>query len=139
MATNVEHHRKHVIWYFHIGLLLMVNACAIPLMNAGSEYYIGYVNKTGRDLSGVVVYYGNLEVGGAGRLVKGGTATEGVITLPIPSEAEVRWIEGVKAHSVKVPLRGVVPRRLTTEWTLHFVINSNGTVQAMAIKDDDEA
>jgi hypothetical protein len=138
MNVVCEHHQNGVR-YFAIGLLLMVNACAISLMNAASEYYIGYVNKTGRDLSGVFVYYGNLEAGRAGRLVKGGTATEGIITLPVPSDAELRWVDGQKTNSVKVSLQGAVPKRLTSDWTLYFVINADGTVQAKAIKGDDSA
>jgi hypothetical protein len=138
MKIVCESDRKQGVGYFATGLLLMMNSCSIPLIHAGPEYYIGYVNKTGRDLSGVSVYYGNLEAGGKARLVRAGTATEGIITLPVPSEAEMHWVDGEKTNAVKVLLRGVVPKRLTTDWTLYFVINSNGTVQAKAIKDDDE-
>ena len=39
----------------------------------------------------------------------------------------------------KAKLTGAVPKRLTYEWTLYFVINADGTVQAKALKDSDEA
>jgi len=95
------------------------------------------MNKTGRNLGSVCVYYDNVEAAAAGGLVKGGKATYGAVTLPVPSEAEMRWIDNDQHHSVKVKLTDVVPKRLTYEWTLYFVINADGTVQAKAIKDND--
>jgi hypothetical protein len=58
--------------------------------------------------------------------------------LPIPSEAEVRWSDSDGQHAVKTKLEGV-PRHLSDDWTLYFVINKDATVQARAIKYDDKA
>lgn len=120
-------------------LLLLMSACTPPPIVAGQRYYLGYVNKSGRVLEDVRVYYGNIQIGGTGDLVKGGTATEGIITLPIPAEAEIRWIDKGITNAVKVPLQRTVPKRLTSAWTLHFVFNQNGSVHAKAIKDNDNA
>jgi hypothetical protein len=122
-----------------LGLLLLLSSCVQLPMNASMEYYIGFLNKTGRDLDVVRVYYGEVEAAGMGSMVKGGKVTEGVIALPVPSEADVRWIDSGQPHSVKIELTRVVPKRLTGDWTLYFVINQDGTVKAKALKDSDEA
>src|SRR5260221_52916 len=119
------------------GLMLVVSAFAQLGMNI--EYHIGFVNKTGHDLDGVCVYYGTIEAAAKGGLVKGGRSTEGPVTLPLPSDAEVRWIGNGVRHAVKAKLQGAVPKRLTYHWTLYFVINEDGTVQAKAIKLGDKA
>jgi YD repeat-containing protein len=121
-----------------MGLLLALTGCAQLPVRASLEYYIGFMNKTGRDLGGVCVYYGEVEAAAKGALVKGGEATYGAITLPIPVEANMRWVENNQRHSVKVKLGGLVSKQLTDEWTIYFVINADGTVQAKAIKDNDE-
>jgi hypothetical protein len=122
-----------------IGLLLVMNGYAQLPVRAGTGYDIGFMNKTGRDLDGVCVYYGEVKAAEAGGLVKGGEATDGLITLPVPSAADMRWIDNGQSHSVNVKLEGVVPKRLTDEWTLYLVINADGTVQAKALKYNDEA
>lgn len=122
-----------------IGLLLALTGCAQLPLSAGVEYDIGFMNKTGRDLDGVCVFYGEVQAAAKGGLVKCGEATYGAVTLPVPPEAEMRWIDNDQHHSVKVKLTGAVPKRLTYEWTLYFVINADGTVQAKALKDSDEA
>jgi hypothetical protein len=96
------------------------------------------VNKTGRDLVGVCVYFDEVQAADAGGLVKGGLATYGVITLPVPFEADMRWVDNGQPHAVKVKLERV-PKPLTDEWTLYFVINKDGTVQPKALKDIDKA
>jgi hypothetical protein len=122
-----------------IGLFLVLTGCAQPRLSAGIEYDIGFLNKTGRDLGGVCVYYGKVEAAAKGSLVKCGEATFGAVTLPVPPEAEMRWTDNGQQHSVKVKLPGAVPKRLTYEWTLYFVINRDGTVQSKALKDGDKA
>jgi hypothetical protein len=122
-----------------IGLLLTINGCAQLPMRADTEYYIGFINKTGRELSHVDVYYGNVELMGPRGLVKSASTTEGVITLPVPPEVEVRWVDNGQPHSVKLKTEDAVRKRLTFDWTLYFVFNQDGTVQAKALKDTDEA
>lgn len=122
------------------GLALLMTTCAQWPMRANTEYYIGFINKTGRELPRVDIYYGNVEVMGTGRgLVKGGTATEGVVTLPVPPDVDVRWVDRGQSNSVKLKIEDKVRKRLTDEWTLYFVFNADGTVQARALKDTDKA
>jgi hypothetical protein len=122
-----------------LGLLLVMSGCAQLPTRAGTEYDIGFVNKTGRELMPVDVYYGNVELMGPRGLVKGATTTEGGVTLPVPPEVEVRWVDSGQSHSVKLKIEDKVRKRLTDEWTLYFVFNQDGTVQAKALKDNDEA
>lgn len=105
--------------------------------NRTMEYNVGFVNKTGRLLDAVAVDYGDIETAAAGLLVKGGKKTYGPIETPIPSEVKVHWIDNGEPHAVVVKLEGLLPKRLTDEWTLYFVINSNTTVQAKTIKITD--
>jgi hypothetical protein len=120
-----------------IGLLLVINACAQTPMKG--EYYVGFMNKTGHLLDAVSVYYGGTQAAAVGGMVKCGMATDGPLTLPIPSEVEVRWIDASEPHVVKVKIGGVLLKRLTDDWTLYFIISSNATVQAKAVRIDDRA
>src|SRR5882724_9879473 len=83
------------------GLALMMSACAQILPK---EYYIGFLNKTGHRLDGVGLYYGDKETAAKGVLVSGGRATYGSLTIAIPSEAEVRWVENGEQHATKAKL-----------------------------------
>jgi hypothetical protein len=132
-----NHQTRMFTWISVVGLMLVMNACAQTRMNA--EYYVGFMNKAGHLLDAVSVYYGQTQAAAAGGMVNGGRKTDGPVTLPIPSEAEVRWIDNGEPHTVKVKLEGVVPKGLTDDWTLYFVINQDATVQVKAIKDDDKA
>jgi hypothetical protein len=99
------------------------------------ECYIGFLNKTGRSLDEVSVYSGNKLWGLPKPLVVGGEATEGVITMATPTEAEVRINDHGEQKSVKVSLKDV-PKDFH-DGTIYFVFNRDGTVQAKALKDDD--
>lgn len=100
------------------------------------RYDICCVNKTGHDLDGVCVYYGNTKVAEPSWLVKGGNATEGLVPVPVASEAEVRWDANGTHHTVKVKLEGVVPRGFTY-FNLYFIINEDSSVSVKVIKADD--
>jgi cytochrome c-type biogenesis protein CcmE len=120
------------------GLTVVMSACTQPRLKAQSYYYVGFVNKTGRVLENVRAYFGDRLVASPGALVKGGTTTEGPISLPIPTEAKVQWVDDGEHHSVKVLLEGVVPKGFSEGGTVYFVINTNGVVQAKAIKPFDK-
>jgi hypothetical protein len=119
------------------GLTLLLSACAYGRM----YYYIGFINKTGQDLDGVCVYYGEKEAAAAGGLVKTGLATDGPVTLPFPAEAEVRWIENGERHAVKTKLKDVIPKGFTEDedGTVYFVINQDHTIQAKLIRRGNSA
>jgi hypothetical protein len=106
-------------------------------MQAELQYDIGFMNYTGHRLDDVDIYYGDARVATAGSLVKGGRATWGSVTVPIPSEAEVRWGEGDKHYAVKAKLEGVVPKGFGDDGTIYFIINTNGTVDVKPIKFGD--
>jgi len=55
------------------------------------RYFINMVNRTPHNFDGVAVYFDGKMAAEAGHLVKGGLASYGYVTLPIPAEAEVRW------------------------------------------------
>lgn len=117
----------------------MMNACAQFHLRQ-QEYYIGFMNKTGHDLSGVCVYFGSVEAAAKGGLVVGGCGIFGPVTVPIPAEAEMRWIDGDKSYAVKAKLEGVVPKGFSDDGTIYFVINKDDSVLVKAIKmrgDDD--
>ena len=101
-----------------------------------AHYYIGFVNKTERDLDGVSAYYGDTKIAEPSRLVKGGKATEGLIPMMVPSEAEVRWDENSTHHAVKVKLEGVVPPGFD-RFTIYFIIKADDSVDVKAIKLSD--
>jgi hypothetical protein len=125
--------KAFVALIFMAGTALLMPACSRSA--AKTRYDIGYVNRTGRDLDGVCVYYSDTKVAQKGWLVKDGNATEGWIPLPIPSEAEVRWDDNTH-HAVKVKLEGVVATGLD-RFTLYFIIKADGSVDAKAIKLSD--
>jgi len=129
--------RKKSAFISLVGLALMINACAQPRMQAKLQYDIGFMNYAGQRLDNVAVYYGNTEVAAKGALVKSGRATYGSVTIPIPSEAEVRWDEGGKHYAVKAKLEGVVPKSFGDDGTIYFVINTNGTVDVKPIRFGD--
>ena len=113
-------------------MTLLVGSCAPPK----PRYYIGFVNKTEVNLSNVSAYYGDQKVALAGGVVDKGRAVEGPLSLPIPSEAEVRWDEAGTSHRVKAKLEGVVPKGFT-EGTIYFILKKGGTIEVKAIKLDD--
>ena len=122
------------------GIISLIPACSQSQSQSRSSMKIKYdiccVNRTGHDLDGVCVYYADAKVAEKGWLVKGGDATEGLIPVPIASEAEVRWDANGAHHAVKVKLEGVVPPDYTY-FNLYFIINEDDSVSVKAIKADD--
>ena len=110
---------------------VLLVGCSAP---SQQEYYFQFVNKTGRDLHGVSLFYGDKEATAAGELVKSGRASDGPVRLPIPPEAEVRWEENGGHHAATAKLQGVVPQG-SSDFTLNFIINEDGSVQAKVSKD----
>lgn len=104
------------------------------------EYRLGFINKTGRDLKGVSVYYGEQKAGFAGDIeVRVRVNYSAPLTLPIPLEAEVRWKENNVDHAIKAKLEGIVPKGYS-EGTIFFVIRNDDTLEIKPIKwGDDKA
>jgi hypothetical protein len=119
------------------GLFLLSKVYGQNFMTTRPQYDIGFMNYTGQRLDDVAIYYGNTEVASGGALVKGGRATYGSVTTPIPSEAEVRWDEGDKHYAVKAKLEGVIPKSFSDDDIIYFIINTNGTVDVKPIKFGD--
>jgi hypothetical protein len=122
-------------------ILILVSVLPLALCSCATafsaEYYISYVNKTGHPLDEVSVYSGNKLLGFPVPMVVGGEATQGAITAPIPESAEVRLVENGQKKSVTVNIKDV-PKGFRNG-TIYFVLNSDGTVAAKALKDDDMA
>jgi hypothetical protein len=94
------------------------------------------VNRTPRDLKGVRVYFGGEMAAHAGSLVKGGLASYGYVTLPIPEEAEVRWIDQGVKHAPKIKLAGLVPSN-PFDVNIYFIIEDDGSVTVKTVSCDD--
>lgn len=107
-----------------------------PFTSSRPKYTIYMANRTPRDLDGVCVYYGGRMAASKGILVAGGKATYGPVTLPIPDEAEVRWIDGEVSHAPKVQLSGIVPevRRDVNIW---FIIEDDASITLKVGQEDD--
>ncbi|HTS18800.1 MAG TPA: hypothetical protein VMP11_14595 [Verrucomicrobiae bacterium] len=121
---------------FKLGVILLLT-CSCTHTNLSTEYYFGFVNKTGHDLGNVRAYFGDKLVALPGGLVRYGYKTEGPVTLAISKEAEVQWEDNGVHHAVKTALEGTVPSKFA-DGTLFFVINSNGTVLIRAVESGDE-
>jgi hypothetical protein len=94
------------------------------------------VNRTPRDLDGVDVYFGDKMAAEKGPLVKGGLASYGYVTLPIPEEAQVRWIDQGVRHEPKVKLTGLVPSH-PFDVNIYFIIEDDGSVTVKTVSCDD--
>jgi hypothetical protein len=117
-----------------MALTLVRCSCAA---DPGVEYDIGFLNKTGHNLDEVSAYSSNKLWALPTPLAAGGNVTEGAVTMPIPAEAEVRIIDHGKQKSVMVSINDV-PKDFQ-DGTIYFVFNRDGTVQAKALKEDDDA
>jgi hypothetical protein len=115
-------------------VVLVVVECSCAT-SADMEYYIGFLNKTGHSLDEVSVYSSNKLWGFPAPMVLGGESTQGVITAPIPSKAEVRIVDHGEKKSVMVNIKDV-PRDFQ-DGTIYFVFNRDGTVEAKALREDD--
>jgi hypothetical protein len=117
-----------------VTLALVLCSCAT---GAHMEYYMGYLNKTGHSLYEVSVYSKNELWGFPAPLVVSGETTAGVITAPIPANAEVRILDHGRHKSVMVSIQDV-PKDFQ-DGTIYFVFNRDGTVEAKALGKDDTA
>jgi hypothetical protein len=93
--------------------------------------YVGYVNKSGHDISDLRLYVQEKEVGGCGVLVSNGNKTEGPWAR-VPAEAELRWKDS-QQHAFTVNLQDTVPKGFTGG-TIYFVIGTNSTVKVKIAK-----
>ena len=105
------------------------------------EYGFGFVNKTESDKENASVFYGNREAGRAKILpilpARGRLNYSEPLTLPIPSQARVRWTEDNTSHTVNVKLEGVVPKGFV-KGTVYFVFTNSDTIEVTPVKWGDE-
>jgi hypothetical protein len=120
-----------------VGLSFLISGCGER--STRSVYYFGFINKTGHDLSGVCAYYDSRLVAEPGILGISAESTEGSISLPIPSVAEVRWSDNGQTHAVKVSLKGVISKGITNDFIMYFIINKDSTVLAKVVNYSDIA
>jgi len=109
--------------------------CLLAGCEQHPRYYIGVVNKTGRDITSVQVVFSDKAMASPGVLVQGSRATQGPLTEDIPSQAQVRWTDS-RPREVKANLQGVVSARFT-DGTIYFIIRTNGAVEVKTAKLDD--
>jgi hypothetical protein len=96
------------------------------------------LNRTSHVFEGVGVYFDGKMAAMKGHLVSGGLASYGVVTLPIPAAAEVRWDDNGVHHVPKVKLEGRVPNN-PIDWNIYFIIEKDGTVTVASVSSDDRA
>lgn len=103
------------------------------------EYRLGFVNKTGRELQGVSVYYGDQKAGTGNDIPARAHANfsySDALTTPCPAEAELRWVENGIPHIVKVKLEGTVPKGYAAG-TIFFILKSEEIIEVKPIKWSD--
>ncbi len=128
-------------------------------------YHIYMVNRAHADLDGVAVFFNGKPAAEKGYLPKGGLASYGFVFLPIPEQAEVRWIDERKNpsppppiaptdyspeavarlrawmdkgehHSPKVKLTGIVPKE-PAHMNIYFIIEDDNSVTVKCVRYDD--
>ena len=104
--------------------------------NSRPRYTIFMVNRTPRDLKGVEVYFDGKMAAQKGPLVKGGCASYSYVSLTIPAEAEVRWIDQDVKHAPMVKLGGRVPDN-PVKSNIYFIIENDGSVTVATVREDD--
>jgi hypothetical protein len=153
-----------VVDWLRVGALFSV-AATLGCAKQRPGYDIYMVNRTHHDLYGIGVYFEGKMAADAGRLVKGGKATFGFVFLPIPEEAEVRWIdestnrspephiaasdysaeavarlrqwvEQGEHHSPKVKLTGIVPPN-PAHMNIYFIIEEDASVTVKCLHSAD--
>ena len=157
---------KAVVYFLSSAAVLAV--LAIP--GCGKQrpgYHIVMINRTHRDLYGMAVYFDGKMAAEKGYTAKGGLASYGFVFLPIPDDAEVRWIDEAKNpsskpqiakndytpeavdrlkrwidqgehHSLRVKLTGTVPED-PAHMNIYFIIEEDGTVTVKCVRSDDRA
>jgi hypothetical protein len=119
------------------GLLPILQGCALTTKTQ-PEYFVRILNKSGRDLDDVGVYFDGKPAARPGMLVKTGEASEGPVTLPVPPQATVQWTDDKVKHTAVAEIKDV-PSSMTSEWILYFVIGKDSTLEAKAVRWDDAA
>lgn len=127
------------------GTLLVLIVAAFGIIMIGHQvkvarrprYTICMANCTHQDFSNVAVYYREKMAAAAGLLVKGGLATYGILSLPIPEEATVTWRdEKGENHEPSVKLVGVVPP-MPKDQTIYFIIEEDASVTVKCLHNKD--
>jgi hypothetical protein len=101
------------------------------------EYHFAFVNKTGRDLQRVSVYYGTRKVGAGNDIPARAQANfsySDPLSEPCAREAELRWIEDGAPRASQVSLE-TVPGKL--EGFLFFIIKADGLVEVHPVSKRD--
>jgi hypothetical protein len=121
------------------GVFLVLALLALALAVRGGRrprYIIGMLNETGHTLDRVGVYYGRRMAAAGGRLVPGGYATFGFVTMPIPPAAELRWLQNGVEHAAQVKLLGIVPPGFT-DGNVYFIFKVDGSLDVKTAKSHD--
>jgi hypothetical protein len=127
-----------------VGVLAALTVGCGTMLPATPYYYIYMANRTPHDLDDVGVYYGKKMAAEAGRTGKGGYATYGPLTIPVPDEAVVTWSKDIgfhrypPEHSITVKLAGIVPPR-PRDMNVWFLIEEDGSVTVKCAHEDDHA
>jgi hypothetical protein len=113
-----------------------------------NDYNIGFVNKTGQNLYGLNLYYGEQEACAIPDVVtRIRLGRSDNLALKIPAQATLHWEQAVglpwndsvTKHSVTVQFDGVVPPDFS-KGTIYFVIRNHDVVEVRPIKwTDDKA
>jgi hypothetical protein len=133
--------RPHCLLEFaFLATLILLGCDKPPSQPAGARYlyYVRYLNKTGHEINGVRLFYGDKEVASARTLVVGADSSEGEFDVAVPAEAEIKWLENGTPRSAKTKLVDAVPADFR-RGDLVFVINPDGTVRASALSPGDTA
>lgn len=100
------------------------------------RYTIVVANRTHHTLEDVWVYYGVKIAAAPGHIVPGGRKTYAIVTLPMPEEATVTWVEESVKHAPKVNPLGTVPL-CPIDLHVWFIINDDASVEVAVVRDGD--
>jgi hypothetical protein len=126
---------KTVIWSV-AAVAILIALGRMGCRMSSPRYFIYMVNRTPREFEGVGVYFAGKMAAEKGHMVKGGLASYGYVTLPIPAEAEVRWDDRGVHHAPMIKLQGVVPDH-PVGLDLYFIIEEDGSVTVKCVRFDD--
>jgi hypothetical protein len=126
---------KTIIWSV-AAVAILIALGRMGCRESSPRYFIYMVNRTPHEFEGVSVYFAGKMAAECGNMVKGGLASYGFVTLPIPAEAQVRWDDRGVHHAPTVKLQGVVPDH-PVGLDLYFIIEEDGSVTVKCVRFDD--
>lgn len=115
--------------------LMIVGCSSVP--GTHTECYIGFLNKTGHEVDEASVYSSGKPWGLPDHMVVCGESTQGPWTLSMSPEVEMRITDRGMRKSVMVSIKDV-PKHFQ-DGTIYFLFNRDGSVQAKALREGDDA